>query len=94
MIIIYKQDGIISHCSLETYLDLKQSGKNVKILGRGYYRPINNIKQLADNKASLYTKALGIKPAAFYLNLPLSKLIHISPIYKYQKYESFSLNTN
>lgn len=87
MMIIYKHDGVLTSSSLETYLNLKQSGKNVKILGRGYYCPINNIKQLADNKVSLYTKALGIKPAAFYINLSLNKLNCISPIFKYQKYE-------
>lgn len=87
MIIIYKHDGVLTSSSLEEYLDLKQSGKNVKILGRGYYCSVDNIKTLVDEKNSLYTKALGIKPAAWYINLSLAKLISISPIYKYQKYE-------
>lgn len=88
MIFIYKHDGVLTSSSLETYLNLKKSGKNVKILGRGYYLDLKEIKRISESKGSLYTKALGIKPAAFYLNLPLSKLIYISPIYKYQKYEN------
>lgn len=87
MIIIYKHDGVLTSSSLEKYLDLKQSGEKVKILGRGYYSSVDNIKTWVDKKSSLYTKALGIKPAAFYINMSLQKLILISPIYKYQKYE-------
>lgn len=87
MIIIYKHDGVLTSSSLEKYLDLKQSGENVKILGRGYYISKEDIEKMANGKHSLYTKALGIKPAAFYINMSLQKLILISPIYKYQKYE-------
>lgn len=86
MIVIYKHDGVLTHDSLEKYLDLKQSGENVKIIGRGYFCPISHINDARDNKSSLYTKSLGIKPAAFYINMSLQQLINISPIYKYQKY--------
>lgn len=88
MIIIYKHNGILTSSSLETYLDLKQSGQDVKILGRGYYVSKEDIKGMVEGKHSLYTKALGIKPAAFYINLSLAQLNRISPIFKYQKYEN------